>query len=385
MANVTTKSKKGGFIQNGRLDITFLSFVLILLTVGLVMLFSASYAYSYENYGNSYKFIVRQALFAGAGIIAMLILSRIDYHIWRKFSWVIYIVTLGLLMFLLISPPMVSGMSVKRWFAIGSFSFQPSEIAKFAIVVLFSTLIAANQKLMNNWKFILFLFGVLGITCLFVVLEPHLSATLLIAAIGVVLIYVGGLNRKIVVGGVIIAVAGIVLVIITQSTGFISYGADRIKYWLDPWADATGEGFQTIQSLLAIGSGGILGRGIGMSRQKYLWVPEPHNDFIFSIVCEELGLIGAVLIILMFALLVWRGFTIAMRSTDKFGSLLALGLTFQVGLQAMLNIWVVTNTIPNTGISLPFFSYGGTSLLILLAEMGIVLSVSRGANIEKVK
>lgn len=385
MAKTVAKSKKSGFIQNGKLDITFLSFVLILLTVGLVMLFSASYAYSYENYGNSYKFIVRQALFAGAGIIAMLIFSKIDYHIWRKFSWIIYIITVGLLVFLLIVPPMVSGMNVKRWFAIGSFSFQPSEIAKFAIVVLFSTLIVANQKLMNSWKFIVFLFFVLGITCGLVMLEPHLSATVLIAAIGVVLIYVGGLNRKVVISGIVIAIAGVVLVVITQSTGFISYGADRIKYWLDPWADAIGEGFQTIQSLLAIGSGGILGRGIGMSRQKYLWVPEPHNDFIFSIVCEELGLIGAVLIILMFALLVWRGFTIAMRATDKFGSMLAIGLTFQVGLQAMLNIWVVTNTIPNTGISLPFFSYGGTSLLILLAEMGIVLSVSRGADIEKVK
>ena len=385
MAKNTLKGRNNGFIQKGKLDITFLSFVLILLTIGLVMLFSASYAYSYENYGNSYKFIVKQALFAGAGIIAMFVFSRIDYHFWRKLSWLIYIVTFALLVFLLIVPPMVKGMAVKRWFAIGSFSFQPSEIAKFAIVVLFSTLIAANQKLMNNWKFILSLFGVLGITCVLVMLEPHLSATLLIAAIGVVLIYVGGLNRKVVIAGVVIAVLGIVLVIITQSTGFISYGADRIKYWLDPWADAKGEGFQTIQSLLAIGSGGILGRGLGQSRQKYLWVPEPHNDFIFSIVCEELGLIGAVIIILLFALLVWRGFTIAMRSADKFGSLLAIGLTFQVGLQAMLNIWVVTNTIPNTGISLPFFSYGGTSLLILLAEMGIVLSVSRGANIEKVK
>ena len=171
--------------------------------------------------------------------------------------------------------------------------------------------------------------------------------------------------------------------VLAVATGIIGYGSDRIKYWLDPWADAKGKGFQTIQSLLAIGSGGILGRGIGQSRQKYLWLPEPHNDFIFAIVCEELGLIGAVIIIILFCLLVWRGFTIAMRAQDKFGSLLALGLTFQVGLQAMLNIWVVTNTIPNTGISLPFFSYGGTSLLILLAEMGIVLSVSRSANIEK--
>ncbi len=385
MVKTAQKNKRNGIIQSGKLDITFLSLVLILLTIGLVMLFSASYAYSLEYYGNSYKFIIKQALFAGAGLIALFITSRINYHFWRKISWLVFAGTTAILIMLLILPPMVSGMSVKRWFAIGGFSFQPSEIAKFAIVILFSTLIAANQKLMNSWKFILFLFGILGFTCLLVVLEPHLSATLLIAAIGVVLIYIGGLNRKVVIAGIVLAVAAVVLVIITQSTGFISYGADRIKYWLDPWADAKGEGFQTIQSLLAIGSGGVLGRGIGQSRQKYLWVPEPHNDFIFSIVCEELGLIGALLIILIFALLVWRGFTIAMRSTDKFGSLLAIGLTFQVGLQAMLNIWVVTNTIPNTGISLPFFSYGGTSLLILLAEMGIVLSVSRGANIEKVK
>ena len=385
MARTAQKNKRNGIIQSGKLDITFLSLVLILLTIGLVMLFSASYAYSLEYYGNSYKFIIKQALFAGAGLVALFITSKINYHFWRKISWLVFAGTTFILILLLILPPMVSGMSVKRWFAIGGFSFQPSEIAKFAIVILFSTLIAANQKLMNSWKFILFLFGVLGFTCLLVVLEPHLSATLLIAAIGVVLIYIGGLNRKVVIAGIVLAVAAVVLVIITQSTGFISYGADRIKYWLDPWADAKGEGFQTIQSLLAIGSGGVLGRGIGQSRQKYLWVPEPHNDFIFSIVCEELGLIGALLIILIFALLVWRGFTIAMRSTDKFGSLLAIGLTFQVGLQAMLNIWVVTNTIPNTGISLPFFSYGGTSLLILLAEMGIVLSVSRGANIEKVK
>ena len=385
MAKGTLKNKRNGFFQSGKLDITFLSFVLILLTVGLVMLFSASYAYSLEYYGTSYKFIIKQSLFAAAGVVAMFVTSRINYHFWRKISWIVYIVTVIILVALLILPPMVSGMSVKRWFAIGGFSFQPSEIAKFAIVILFSTLISANQKLMNNWKFILFLFGILGFACLLVVLEPHLSATLLIAAIGVVLIYIGGLNRKVVIGGIAAAVVAVIFAVVTQSTGFISYGADRIKYWLDPWADATGEGFQTIQSLLAIGSGGVLGRGIGQSRQKYLWVPEPHNDFIFSIVCEELGLVGAVLIIVLFALLVWRGITIAMRAADRFGSMLAIGLTFQVGLQAMLNIWVVTNTIPNTGISLPFFSYGGTSLLILLAEMGIVLSVSRGSNIEKVK
>lgn len=383
MAKSTVQNSKNGFFQKGKLDITFLSLVLILLTAGLVMLFSASYAYSLEYYGSSYKFIINQSIYGIIGIICMFVTSKINYHIWQKLSLPVYLVVLFLLFFLLASPPMVSGMSVKRWFAIGGFSFQPSEIAKFAIVILFSTLIAANQKKMNSWKFVGGLFIVLVITCVLIVFEPHLSATLLVGAIGVVLIYIGGLNRKVVIAGVVFVVGAVVLVIITQSTGFISYGADRIKNWLDPWQDPTGEGFQTIQSLLAIGSGGILGRGLGQSRQKYLWVPEPHNDFIFSILCEELGLVGAVVIIVLFALLVWRGFKIAMSSTDKFGSLLSIGLTFQVGLQALLNIWVVTNTIPNTGIPLPFFSYGGTALVLLLAEMGIVLSVSRGSNIEK--
>ncbi len=378
MAKSGARRKRGGFIQSGKLDITFLSFVLILVTIGLVMLFSASYAYSYEYYGNSMRFITRQASFAVVGIIAMFAFSRIDYHFWRKTSWLIFGVTIIMLSVLLILPPMVKGMDVKRWIVIGPINFQPSEIAKFAIIVIFSTLISANYKQMTNFKFVLVLLALLGVTCVLVVAEPHLSATVLIFSIGVVLMIIGGIKKiLIILGGV--GSAGLLVVAIK----FIGYGSDRIKYWLDPWLAPKAEGFQTIQSLLAIGSGGILGRGIGQSRQKYLWVPEPHNDFIFSIVCEELGLIGAMLIILMFALLVWRGFTVAMRAPDKFGSLLAIGLTFQVGLQAMLNIWVVTNTIPNTGISLPFFSYGGTSLLILLAEMGIVLSVSRASTIPK--
>ena len=385
MAKSPLKNRNNGFWQQGNLDITFLSFVLILLATGLVMLFSAGYAYALEYYGSSYKFILKQSLFAAAGLVLLVLTSKINYHVWRKISIPLFIGSTFLLILLLVLPPMVSGMNVKRWFAIGGFSFQPSEISKFAVIILLSTLIAANQKKMNSFKFVVSLFAIVGATCFLVVMEPHLSATLLIGIIGVVLIFIGGLNIKVVVGGILSAVAAVVAVIITQSTGFIGYGGDRIKYWLDPWADPTGEGFQTIQSLLAIGSGGVLGRGIGQSRQKYLWVPEPHNDFIFSIVCEELGLVGALLIIILFALLVWRGFTIAMRAPDKFGALLAIGLTFQVGLQALLNIWVVTNTIPNTGIGLPFFSYGGTSLLILLAEMGIVLSVSRASNIEKVK
>jgi len=378
MASKLKKRKRNDGIERGRFDITFFSFVIILLTVGLVMLFSASYAYSYAKYGDSYKFIIRQAAFAAVGVVVMLIVSKIDYHFWRKFSWIIFFITIAMLIVLLILPPMVDGMDVKRWIVIGPVNFQPSEVAKFAIILLLSSLIAANQKQMKSFGFILFLVGLLGVTCVLVVLEPHLSATVLIFAIGVVLMIVGGLQLRYIIGGGLSAVGLFVLAITV-----VGYSSDRITYWLNPWAAPTNEGYQTIQSLLAIGSGGILGRGIGQSRQKYLWVPEPHNDFIFSIVCEELGLLGAMVVISLFALLVWRGFTIAMRAADKYGSLLALGLTFQVGLQAMLNIWVVTNTIPNTGISLPFFSYGGTSLVILLAEMGIVLSVSRSSNIDK--
>ena len=370
------KSKSG----NGKIDITFLSLVLILLTVGLVMLFSASYAYSLEYYGSSYKFISRQAMFGGAGVVIMLLISRVDYRFWRKFAWIAYGGAIVLLGILLVIPPMVEGMDVKRWFVVGPINFQPSELAKFAVILLFSSLIAANFKQVKKFSFIAFMMVLLAFPCGLIVAEPHLSATILVFCIGAVLLIVGGLPKLYILGGAGVGVAGVLFLIFG---GAVGYGSDRIKYWLDPWADAKGLGFQTIQSLLAIGSGGVLGRGIGQSRQKYLWVPEPHNDFIFSIVCEELGLIGGMLIILLFCLLLWRGFTIAMHAPDKFGALMAIGLTFQVGLQAMLNIWVVTNTIPNTGISLPFFSYGGTSLLILLAEMGIVLSVSRGANIEK--
>ena len=380
MAKKAVRRKKHGFWQEGKLDITFLSFVLVILTIGLVMLFSASYAYSYEYYGNSYKFISKQLLFAVIGVAVMFGISKINYHYIRKFSWIIFAISIGLLVFLLIVPPMVSGMDVKRWFVVGPINFQPSEIAKFAIILLFSSLISANHEMMKNTKFILFLIAVLGVTCGLVILEPHLSATLLIFLIGIVLMVVGGLPKKWILGG---ALGGVGLGAIAIFSGLISYGSDRIKYWRDPWLDPSGKGYQTIQSLLAIGSGGILGRGIGQSRQKYLWVPEPHNDFIFAIVCEELGLVGALVIIILFALLMWRGFTIAMRAPDKFGSLLAVGLTFQVGLQAMLNIFVVTNTMPNTGISLPFFSYGGSSLVILLAEMGIILSVSRAASLQK--
>lgn len=370
-----------GFWQKGKMDITFFVLICILLTTGLLMLFSASYAYALAYYNNSYHFISKQLIFAVVGFVGMLIVSKINYKFYRKFAWLIYGVSVVLLALLLVLPPMVEGATQKRWLAVGPITFQPSEIAKFAVILLFSHLIAKNYKAMESFKFGIATLGcLLGIVCALVVVETHLSATILIFSIGIVLMIVGGIKARYIVGGLGVGLGGAAILIVS---GVVSYGSDRFAYWLDPWADAADKGYQTIQSLLAIGSGGILGRGFGQSRQKYLWVPEPHNDFIFSIVCEELGLIGAVVIILIFCALVWRGFTIAMRASDKFGSLMCVGLTFQVGIQAILNILVVTNTVPNTGISLPFFSYGGTALVLLLLQMGIVLSISRSSNIEK--
>ena len=376
----TAKKTRKLRAKTRKMDITFLSIVLILFTIGIVMLFSASYAYSLEYYKSSYVFIKKQLMYGSAGIIIMILVSHINYHFWRKLAWPIFGLSTILLILLLALPPMIPEKGVKRWLIIGPVNFQPSEIAKFAIILLFASLIAGNYSQMKKLSFISVLGVILLGTAALIVAEPHVSATLLVLLIGVVLLIVGGLPKKYIFGGGILGIAGIVLFFISGAVGYVK---DRLQYWFDPWSDATGKGFQTIQSLLAIGSGGILGRGIGQSRQKYLWVPEPHNDFIFSIVCEELGLIGAAIIVILFCLLVWRGFYIAMHSEDKFGALLAVGLTFQVGLQAMLNILVVTNTVPNTGISLPFFSYGGTAIILLLAEMGIVLSVSRGSDIEK--
>lgn len=366
------------FWVNGKMDLTFLFLVVGLLVTGLIMLFSASAPYASHYYSNSYHFISRQFMFAVGGFILMLIVSKIDYHVFKKFVWVITGVSIALLILVLVMPETKEGF--KRWLNLGFIQFQPSEVAKFALIVLLSFLISKNYKKMKDFKFQITLLGIIGLFCVLILVENHLSATILVFTIGFVLMFIGGMGVKLIVGMASIGVGGVVMAI---ATGLISYASDRIQYWIDPWKDEMGKGFQTIQSLLAIGSGGVMGRGIGQSNQKYLWLPEPQNDFIFAVVCEELGFIGAALIVIAFALLVWRGFTIALRAPDRFGMLMCIGLVFQVGLQTVLNILVVTNTLPNTGISLPFFSYGGTSLVMLLVQMGIVLSISRSSNIEK--
>lgn len=365
----------------GGMDYTFMMLVLVLLGVGLIMMFSASYPSALNEYGDSFYFIKRQLIFAVIGVVAMLVASRVPFQILHRFALLLYGFSLVLLVIVLILPK-VKG--VHRWINLGPFTFQPSEIAKFAIIVLFAHLISMNYEKMKDprygiWPFL----ALLGLVAMLMIMEPHLSGTILILSIGIVMMFVGGADMKwFIMGGI----AAIVLVTaVALIPGVIPYAMNRLSSWRDPWSDPRDKGYQTCQSLLAIGSGGVFGVGIGNSRQKHLYLPEAQNDFVFSVVCEELGLVGATLIILVFVLLVWRGYVIAMRCRDRFGSMLAVGLVTQVAVQTILNIAVVTNTIPNTGISLPFFSYGGTSLIMLLGQMGFVLSVSRQTTLEKLE
>ena len=376
------------FSLGAGLDMPLLIFILVLLAIGLVMLFSASYANSYYLQGNSYYYISRQAVFAVFGVAAMLLISTFDYHSFHKLAIVIFGVSVFLLVFLLIcryahieSIANWEG-DATRWLNFGIVSFQPSEIAKFALIVLFAHMISRNLDRMDTFRYgVVPYVAIMGLVAALIFLESHLSATLIILMLGAILMFVGGTKpRWFLIGGVLVA-AVLLFVVVTKG----GYQMDRIRIWLDPFSSDLDRDLthQTRQSLYAIGSGGLLGVGLGQSRQKYLYLPAPQNDFIFAIVCEELGFVGALVIIVLFALLIWRGVYVSIHARDKFGMLLGLGITFQVGLQAVLNICVVTNTIPNTGISLPFFSYGGTALLMLLGQMGILLNISRSANVEK--
>lgn len=356
-------------------DIPFLVILLLVLAVGLVCLYSASYAYAYKwEDGDSYFYISKQIKFALGGLVVLLVVSCFNYEKWHYAAIPLLGLSVILLVVVLVLP---SESGVHRWIRFAGMQFQPSEIAKFSLILLFAHLISLNHKRMQTFKsgFLPFIL-VLGVVCGLVFLEPHLSGTVLLMAIGLIMMYVGGTRKAFLIT---LVLAGVAVVFFMVFVG--GYEQDRIAVWQDPIGvnekDPGGDAWQTVQSLYAIGSGGLMGQGLGNSRQKHLFLPEPHNDFIFSVICEELGLIGAVLVIALFGLLVWRGFVIGMKAKDKFGSMLAIGLTAQVGVQALLNMAVVTNTVPNTGISLPFFSYGGTSLIMLLAQMGVVLAISR--------
>lgn len=381
MAKPKTQKKNHWFVKKGEaggIDIVFLILVLCLLAFGLIMVASSSYVAALYKYGDSYHYVKRQLLFAVAGVAAMLFISRFDYHTFRRFSLALLIVSVVMLVLVLIPGIGIKVNGARRWLGFGAFRFQPSEIAKLAIILVFSSYMAANYKRMKEFKVgILIPAAVLLVVCGLVAVETHVSGAILIFAVGAVMIFVGGASLKQFLG---IGVTGVVAL---AGFAFLTpYAKTRIDTWLNPFTDPTGEGFQTIQSLYAIGSGGLLGLGLGQSRQKFLYIPEPQNDYIFSIVCEELGFVGAMMVIVLFVLLIWRGFVIAYHAKDKFGSLLVVGIISRVAIQTVLNIAVVTNSIPPTGISLPFFSYGGTALLMLLVEMGIVLAVSRHSRLE---
>ena len=371
-------------IMLGHFDTPFFILVLTLLGIGLVTLFSSSYASSLYYLGNSYYNILRQLFLAVVGVAAMLAASLVNYRFLRNFSWLAYGVSLILMAACYLFP---AQQGAQRWIQLGPLSFQPSEIAKFAVILLFAHLMDRDKDKMGRmiegtWRYIV-LYGAVAVILIF---QPHLSGTLLIGFIALTMMLVGGTKfSNLLKIGVPLFVLLLVVAFLLQD--FImeqfAHVVTRLTYWLDPFSTTDPGSYQTRQSLLAIGSGGLWGVGFGESRQKHMYLPEVRNDFVFAIVCEELGFIGASLVIILFAMLVWRGYHIAMHARDRFGSLLVTGITTQIGLQAFLNIAVVTNLIPNTGISLPFFSYGGTALLIMLAEIGVVLAVSRQARHEK--
>ncbi len=374
--------KKNGPWQKGPMDLPFFIVVILLVGIGLLMLYTASYAYASAYKNDSFFYIKKQFAFAVLGIIVMIAVSKVNYKYYKRFVWLIYgvaIALLGVVMFM--KPP--AGFTQHRWFIVGPINFQPSEIGKFAIIIALSHYVSRNYARMNEFKYMITpLIIISGPICLLTAIEPHLSATVILVLLSVVIITVGGANLKLICTGGAVVGGGMLVAVLAFN--FFDYAKERLTYWTDPWADLQGKGWQTVQSLYAIGSGGLMGQGFGQSTQKYLYVSEPQNDFIFSIVCEELGFVGAAVIIALFGFFIYRGFVIAMRAKDKFSSLVALGITVHVGLQVALNLLVVTKALPNTGISLPFFSYGGTSLIMLLGEMGVILSISRSTTVQKI-
>ena len=361
-------------LAKGPADLPFLLLVLMLTAIGLVMLLSASFPSAYYETNDPTHYFIRQGVFAIMGVAAMLFIGKINYQRFRALAKPALFVTIVLLALVLIPGIGIMRNNARRWLGIGELlTFQPSEIAKVAIVLYFSDSISKKKDQMRSFRYGIVPYALwLALVGGLVLLEPHLSGAVLIMGAGAVIMLVGGINWAW-VGGALGAAAGMLYLVLFV----IGYNTSRITYWLDPWEDAQGAGYQLSQSLISIGSGGLLGVGLGKSRQKFMFLPEEHNDFIFAIVCEELGLIGAAIIMLLFAALILRGYWIALHARDRFGSLMVVGIITLMALQTFLNIGVVTGLLPTTGISLPFFSYGGTALSIQLAEMGIVLSVSR--------
>ncbi len=357
--------------ERGLMDIPFLLLTLLLVAIGVIMMFSASYARAFYKEGSSTYYFARQGGFALAGIVVMWLVSRINYQWWRVGS----VPMMAAAVVLLILVPVIGNEEngATRWIRLFGIGFQPSELAKLAVVLCFAAMISFYRDRMQTFRYgVLPFAGILVVIAGLLYLEPHLSATLIILATGAVMMFLGGTKLR--WFGLGAGLVALVMIVYLTTQG---YASDRITAWRDPFSDQSDKGYQILQSLYAIGSGGMMGLGLGRSRQKYLYLPEEHNDYLFPIVCEELGFVGAVLVLLLFALLIFRGYWIAIHARDRFGSLVAAGITTLLLLQVFLNVGVVTNLLPATGISLPFFSYGGTALLVQLTEMGIILNISR--------
>ena len=368
--------RRGGF------DSSFFLLVMLLLVMGVVMVLSSSYARAYYDPGNitggnAAYYFVRQLVYAVLGTAGMLLASRLPMPFYRRYAFPFLLLTLLLL--LLVPFVGVKANGSRRWLGIGGLTLQPSELAKLAVILSFSVLICRFRDRMRSFRFGIMPFAaILAVIVGLLVLEPHFSASIIIIALGGVMMFLGGAGLGWFLAA-IGAAGGALAVLLT----FFPYASSRINTWRDPFSSSSDEGYQIVQSLYSIGSGGLSGLGLGGSRQKFLYLPEEHNDFIFSVICEELGLIGAVLILSLFALLILRGYWIALHCRSRFAFLVCAGISTLLAIQVFLNVAVVTNLVPCTGISLPFFSYGGTALLIQLGEMGILLSASRDILVQR--
>ena len=363
-------------------DTGFFLLVLLLLSAGVVMVLSASYARAYYDPGNvtggnAAYYFVRQLIFALLGVAALLTASRLPMNFYRRYA--VHFLVLAVVLLMLVPLIGVKANGSRRWIGVGSLTLQPSELAKLAVILAFSVMICKIRDRMRTFRYgVLPFTAVLAVIVGVLILEPHFSASIIIVAIGGAMMFLGGVRLGWFAAAIGAAGAGLGVLLT-----LFPYASSRINTWRDPFSSSSDEGYQIVQSLYSIGSGGLSGLGLGGSRQKFLYLPEEHNDFIFSVVCEELGFIGAALILALFALLILRGYWIALHCRSRFDFLVCAGITTLLAIQVFLNVAVVTNLVPCTGISLPFFSYGGTALLIQLGEMGIILSASRDILVRR--
>ncbi len=358
------------------IDYTFAAIVVILLTYGLIMVFSASSASAHYRMNDTFYFIKRQFLWAVLGLGAMYGVSKIPYKVYYKLAFPALAASVVLLL-LVLTPLGIEVGGARRWLGFSILTFQPSEIAKFTLIIFLAKSLSKNRDILKNfWGGFVVYLVIIGIVAGIVLLEPHMSGAMVMVGVGLIMMFAAGAKLShyfYIAGPAALGVAGMIMA--------APYRMKRFTTFLDPFSDMLGDGFQVVQSLYAIGSGGLYGLGLGQSRQKFLYLPEPQNDFIFSIICEELGFFGALLVVVLFVALIWKGIQIALHAPDAFSSFLVTGITSLIGVQVVLNIAVVTSSMPATGITLPFFSYGGTSLFIILAGMGVILNVTR--HIEK--